>query len=219
MSHAEPLRDPCAFSPGLRSALKEARFLAGLFPSPGRVVDLGFGQGHFLDAAAERGLTAIGIDLDQALVLGAISRGYEAHCMDVREFDVAIAGMLDGFLAQHLIEHLTPTETGRLLSTLAQKVRPGGAGVLVTPNFRDWRVASEWFWHDASHLRPYTEGTIRGILDPREWSLVQAGLMPETIDRHTPGVWLHRLRFGRHYGRSGRWFLLRRAGEAPYGRL
>lgn len=181
-----------------------------MFGQGATVVDVGFGQGYFLEAAHEAGRTGIGVDRDPGLVQAARDRGLEAHCADVRNLPDLLVRRIDGFVAQHLIEHLTPSEARSLLADMARLVRKGGTAVLVTPNYRDWRVASEWFWNDPTHVRPYTAGTVRELLSDEDWRLVDEGLMPETVDRHTPGVWLRRVRHGRHYGRSGRWMRLQR---------
>lgn len=210
MSNADAMDDPCAFSSAPRTQRAQARFCAALFPRGSTVIDIGFGQGYFLEAARGAGCRAVGLDRDPQLVERARTRGLEAHHGDVTDVGRLLAEPVDAFLAQHLVEHLTPREAGRLLSDTADVVRPGGTGVLVTPNFRDWRVASDWFWHDPTHVRPYTSGTVQSLVEPLPWRLVDEGLMPETIDRHTPGVWLQRVRHGRQYGRSGRWFRLER---------
>jgi len=206
----DAMTNPCAFSSAPRSQRAEARFLVEKFAPDATIIDVGFGQGYFLDAAREAGRTGIGVDRDAGLVQAALNRGLAAHCADVRDLPALLPERADGFVAQHLVEHLTPSEARSLLADLARLVRPGGTGLLVTPNYRDWRVASEWFWHDPTHVRPYTAGTVRELLSADEWRLVDEGLMPETVDRHTPTVWLGRLRHGRHYGRSGRWMQLHR---------
>ena len=202
--------DPCAFSPGPRQARKLARFYAEMFPVGSTVIDLGFGQAHFLAAARARGLLPIGLDRDQALVERAHSAGFDARCGDIGELEALVPESLDGGVAAHLIEHLAPEEVRALLRSLAGKIAPGGHLVLATPNFADWRVARELFWLDPTHVRPYPRGAVRQLLDPCQWLLEDEGVEPQPITRHTPGLVVGRLRYGRDYGRPGVWFRLRR---------
>jgi SAM-dependent methyltransferase len=204
------LDDPCCFSPSPRQARALARFYAERFQPGQRVLDIGFGQGHFLDAARDRGIKAIGVDRDRALAAAARERGHEVFCGDVKELPDLLAEPFDGALATHLIEHLQPQEVKVFCADVAGLVHPGGVFLLATPNFRDLRVATEWFWLDPSHVRPYPEGALSQLIDDDQWKLDASGFEPTPLGRATPKVLLNRLRYGREYGRAGRWFQLRR---------
>lgn len=203
------MQDPCAFSPHPRQARRAAEFFARMFEKGDTIADIGFGQGHFLEAARARGLRPIGVDRDERLVADAKERGYDAIVADARQLREVI-GAVDGAVASHLIEHLPPDDVARFLSDLADVVRPKGALVLATPNLGDWRVASEWFWNDPTHVRPYPPGSIMQLLDPAEWRWDGDGQEPMVVTRHTPIEVLNRFRFGRGYGHPGLWYRLRR---------
>src|SRR5438874_4490328 len=83
-SYAGAMSDPCAFSPSERQARRSAAYYARMFPAGCTVLDIGFGQGFFLDAARRAGFRAIGVDRDPALVESALSRGLDATVGDVR---------------------------------------------------------------------------------------------------------------------------------------
>jgi 2-polyprenyl-3-methyl-5-hydroxy-6-metoxy-1,4-benzoquinol methylase len=202
--------DPCAFSPNERQGRFAARFFAHMFTVGETVLDIGFGQGYFLEACREAGVRSIGIDRDKQLVLQAQRRGLDAHAVDVRTLGGVVPARVDGVLASHLVEHLTPPDLSEVLSALAERVRPGGLLVLVTPNFADWQVTSEWFWLDPTHVRPYPPGAIRQLIRPEEWQWDTDGYEPMLPTMRTPLLWANRLRFGRDYGRPGRWYRLRR---------
>jgi len=204
------VRDPCAFSPNARHARRVARFYAAMYDPGSSVLDVGFGQGYFLEEATNMGLRAIGIDRDPTLVQAAQSRGLDAIQADAREIGCAISQKVDGVMAAHLIEHLPPDAVEHLLRDLAGVVRPGGIAVLVTPNPRDWRVISEWFWNDPTHIRPYTPGAVSQLVSPEEWIWDADGLVPVSVTRDTPRAFVGRLRHGREYGRPSRWYRLRR---------
>lgn len=205
------LDDPCCFSPRLRHARALAQFQAARFQPGQRILDIGFGQGYFLDAARERGFQAIGVDRDAALTAAARDSGHEVFCGHVRELSELASEPFDGAVAAHLIEHLEPEEVRTLCADVADMVRSGGIFLIATPNFRDFRVATEWFWLDPTHIRPYPEGALAQLIDNDEWMFDASGLEPTFLGRDTPRVLLNRLRYGRHYGRPGNWYQLRRA--------
>lgn len=179
--------------------------------TPGTVVvELGFGQGYFLEAARAVGIRAIGVDRDSDLVAEGLRGGFDVREGDVRDLQTLIPETVDGMFAAHVIEHLQPGDVGSLLSAAARAVRPGGLLLLATPNMQDWRVASEWFWLDPTHVRPYPSGAVKQLLDPSQWHWESDGYEPIVFTRETAVVLLQKLRFGLDYGRSGRWYRLRR---------
>lgn len=208
--HNQPVLDPCAYSPNSRQARHSARAFAQMFAPGSVLVDVGFGQGYFLEAAREAGHSALGIDRDERLVESANARGLHAVVASVDQLDAVLGNAVDGIMASHIIEHLTPDAVTQLFIDMANIVRPDGVVVLVTPNMGDWRVASEWFWTDPTHIRPYPSGAVRQIVDPDHWTWDADGLEPMVFTRRTPVEWLQRVRFGREYGRPGRWYRLRR---------
>lgn len=206
----EPLTDPCLYSPGEAQAKTIAEYYARKFRGCSRVLDVGFGQGYFLEAARRLGIDAIGLDRDDALVQRARARDLDARAGDVAQLADIVPERLDGAIAAHLIEHLAPDDVRRLLSSLGQAVSPGGLLVLVTPNMEDLRVATHWFWLDPTHVRPYPAGALKHLMDPAQWTWAGEGYDPAFLTRDTPKVLLNRMRYGRNYGRAGRWFALRR---------
>ena len=75
---------------------------------------------------------------------------------------------------------------------------------------RDWRVVSEWFWLDPTHIRPYPPGALKQLIDPASWAWDAEGYEPVNLALSRPRLLLQRLRFGNDYGRPGRWYRLRR---------
>jgi hypothetical protein len=86
--------------------------------------------------------------------------------------------------------------------------------IIATPNIADWRVLSQWFWMDPTHVRPYPPNAIRTMLKIDEWTWDTSGHEPIRFTRHTPGHWLNRVRYGREYGCPGMWYRLVRTARA-----
>lgn len=128
-SHLGPLL--AKLSPTSRSRLD-----AGLRHLPkhqggGRLLDIGCGNGTFLDFAVALGWQAEGIDLDEAAVQTARRRGLRVRrgrVEDLREN----RGLYDVLTLSHVIEHVH-APLG-LLERCFELLRPGGKLWLETPN-------------------------------------------------------------------------------------
>ena len=182
-----------------------------MYPKNARVLDVGFGRGAFLDAAATAGFEAVGVDRDRDLVEAAKKRGHRAILGEIGQIETLLADeIFDGVMMSHIIEHLRPPETANLLSSLAAHSRPGSRLIIVTPNMSDWRVVSELFWMDTTHVRPYPAAAVRELANSHEWAWQADGYEPAILTRQTPVNWLNRARFGKDYGRTSRWYRLTR---------
>lgn len=114
---ADAARDEEAF------AIETAR--AGLRPGCD-VLEIGFGEGRFLDWCRARGHRTFGLELIPALVERARARG---HHVDRSEAPPAAAGAFDGpfglIAAFDVFEHLTTEELRAWLDWMAPRLEPG----------------------------------------------------------------------------------------------
>ena len=128
------------YDDGYASEIEAAPFLSkrldeivSSFGAPGRLLDVGFGAGDFLDAARRAGWNVSGVELASAAVERARRRGidalrgtlFDAH-YDAASFDVVIAS--------ELVEHVLDVEP--LLAEIARVLRPGGFLWATTPHGR-----------------------------------------------------------------------------------
>ena len=99
--------------------------------APGRLLDVGCGDGRFLAQMVKQGWTGIGIEPDPAAVAVGLAAG-----LDVRLGDLASQGFaddhFDAITCKHVIEHVR--DPVGLLSECHRILRPGGRLVVVTPN-------------------------------------------------------------------------------------
>jgi 2-polyprenyl-3-methyl-5-hydroxy-6-metoxy-1,4-benzoquinol methylase len=100
-------------------------------PRPGmRLLDVGSGNGQFLDFARKCGWNVTGVDLDEKAVAAGCSRG-----LDVRTGTIEAIGadeQFDGITMGHVIEHVHDPHA--LLRAVYQRLSPGGWIWVDTPN-------------------------------------------------------------------------------------
>lgn len=197
------MQDPSMFMGPAENSDPLHRMLLTRMGKSGLHVDLGSGRGRFLQLSRSSGNDILGVDSDIGSVEDCRRRGIETVHAEVLSFLETSCPPASTISAVHLIEHLPPNVAMRLLCLCAEKLLPGGRLILVTPNFADWSVASNSFWLDPTHVRPYPAPLL-------EHMLTTAGLIPiesfavcgVKLGRKTRLLMpLRRIRYGRQFGR------------------
>ena len=100
------------------------------------VLEIGYGNGTFLRFCADNGWHVVGTELLPELVAAGTAAGFDARDAD----DVADLpdGGFDLVVAFDVFEHIDPEQSIEFLSTLRDKLRPGGSIVLRFPNADSW---------------------------------------------------------------------------------
>ncbi len=114
--------------------LKRLRLMGIDYLRPGRVLDIGCGNGELLGTLIRLGWEGFGIESDGKAAQFAREQHdvvvFEGHLtpetLDGREFDLVVLS--------HVIEH--SSDPGRLLSECRRVLRPGGQLTIVTPNVK-----------------------------------------------------------------------------------
>jgi 2-polyprenyl-3-methyl-5-hydroxy-6-metoxy-1,4-benzoquinol methylase len=108
--------------------------VAPLNLAPGaRMVEIGFGEGRFLDYAKRAGFEAVGIEIIPSLVERAKARGLNARIGRLTDL-IDQAGSFDMVTALDLIEHLATDEIRKFLFDSASLLKKGGFVFLRFPN-------------------------------------------------------------------------------------
>jgi SAM-dependent methyltransferase len=99
---------------------------------PGRLLEIGCGNGALLEQAAKVGWIAMGIDFDEAAVARANEReGVSAHLGELQQRTFADASF-DAIVMNNVIEHIwNPVDTMR---ECRRVLKPSGRMIIVTPN-------------------------------------------------------------------------------------
>jgi SAM-dependent methyltransferase len=182
----------------------DARKLAGILrvlPRPPRsFLDVGCGEGRFLELMERRGVARSachGIELDEDTVARLRERGYPVQRGRVEDAEVP-DGSLDLVTMFHVVEHVE--DPGAVVERIAGWLRPGGVLALETPNVAslDRRLFARGFWggyHFPRHWNLFTPATLRRLLEDRGLEVVdlrfQTGHAFWMLSCH------HALRYGR----------------------
>jgi SAM-dependent methyltransferase len=151
-----------------------------IFAGATDVLDLGCGRGEFLALLEEHGVTARGIDVNDAMVEVCRGRGLRADTADALGYLEALPdGSLGGLFSAQVVEHLEPSYLTRVLDTAFAKLRPGAPIVLETINPACWFAFFESYLRDLSHVRALHPETL-------QYLLVAAGFQQVEIQYRAP---------------------------------
>jgi SAM-dependent methyltransferase len=129
------------------------------------ILEIGCGRGEFLDLLRERGISARGLDLNEAMVRETRDRGLDAVVADALEYlDRLPDASLGGLFAAQVVEHLPPAYLARLIETAGHKIRPKGVIILETINPTCWVAFFESYIRDLTHVKPLHPDTLRFLV-------------------------------------------------------
>ena len=125
-----------------------------------RVADLGAGRGEMLDLLREAGATAIGVDLDAAMVERMREKGLDVEHADAVEWLAARDdASLDVIFSAQFVEHLPTAALPGLLAEARRSLAPGGRFIAETVNPYA-PAALRAFWVDPTHIHPLYPETL-----------------------------------------------------------
>lgn len=104
--------------------------------NPSSALEIGFGNGVFLEWARSKSIPVVGTEIIPELVEQANARGFETYLWDACSGDNAsfTDKSFDCIVAFDVVEHLSTQEIHRLFCVLSKMLAPGGAVILRFPN-------------------------------------------------------------------------------------
>jgi SAM-dependent methyltransferase len=127
------------------------------------VLDVGCGRGEFLGILRDAGVDAAGVDIDEAMIKRARTRGFDVHQADAIAYleGLAVASLGAVFAAQ-MIEHLPYQTLVRFLRAARTALTPGGLLIMETVNPHAPQ-ALKHFWIDPTHQHPLFPEVVVGF--------------------------------------------------------
>jgi SAM-dependent methyltransferase len=130
-----------------------------------RLLDVGFGAGSLMEAAARAGWTVSGVEVSQTAAEHVRQLGFDVFCGELKDAQYP-EGHFDVVTASEVLEHVP--EPRPLIAEMARILRPGGLLWATTPHGRGvssktlglkWSVLSP-----PEHLQLFSLGSIRALL-------------------------------------------------------
>ena len=132
-----------------------------------KILDIGFGPGHFLKALKDLSYTnSEGIDIDKPAVENAKKNGLNVKLIkDLKSYLAEDnSGKYDFIIMTHLIEHLPKDETIPILKLIYEnKLNNGGKLFIATPNAQSL-IGAYWAYEDWTHSTIFTSGSLYYVL-------------------------------------------------------
>jgi len=137
-----------------RRALYEG--LLGGLPCPdARILDLGCGQGEFVEVANQARHVAVGVDHSATAVRKGVNRGLDLRNSDILEYLRNEADEAwDVITSLHVVEHMPFDALVETVREVYRVVRPGGAVVIDTPKIANLYTLSQYYFVDPTHEVP-----------------------------------------------------------------
>jgi 2-polyprenyl-3-methyl-5-hydroxy-6-metoxy-1,4-benzoquinol methylase len=130
-------------------------FYAPHFQGCHAVLDVGCGQGEFLEVMRDAGIPARGIDQSGESIAYCQSKGLDVQQSDLFTYlSGAAARSLDGIFCSQVVEHLPGPGIPELIRLCAAVLQTGGLLAIETPNPECLAIFATHFYLDPTHVRP-----------------------------------------------------------------
>ena len=153
-------------------------FYLPFFEGHRRVLDIGCGEGQFIELLKDRRVNAVGIDLDAQMIQTCTPKGLPVEQADLFAYLPEHTAEFDGLFCSNVIEHLAMPDALRLLKLAYDALLPGGTLLLATENPESLIVQLCEFWRDATHVRLYHRSLLEFLLSFGGFGQIQSGENP-----------------------------------------
>lgn len=131
-------------------------------------IDIGCGNGEFVEILSKNDIRAIGLDLNKAMVDNVKKKGLEAVQGDalsyLRQQKSNSCMAITGF---HIVEHIPFLDLVKIFNECYRVLAPGGFVIFETPNPENTIVGSCNFYNDPSHLHPLPPAFLELVMKTR----------------------------------------------------
>lgn len=139
-------------------------------PTPGRWLDVGFGNAALLFTAQEFGYEPVGLDLRGANVKAACSVGVEAYCADIQQMAEpgSPIGQFSVISMADVLEHMPFPSVG--LNAARSMLAPGGTLLISMPAYDSplWKyldgAGANPYWGELEHYHNFSRERLYALL-------------------------------------------------------
>lgn len=156
-------------------------FYVPMFANCARVLDVGCGEGQFIELLQSEGVEGLGIDSDSKMVQVCLQKGLNVAHADLFEYLPEHEGQFDGIFNSNLIEHLPTSNAARFVQICHGALSVGGTLLIATPNPASLIVQLHEFWRDATHVRLYSRTLLEFLLHCSGFRDIESGEHPHTV--------------------------------------
>ncbi len=136
------------------------------FRGAGEVLDLGCGEGEFLEVMRTAGIRARGIDQSPVAVANCQAKGLAAEQADMFAYLSNLGDYsLDAIFSSQVVEHLASDQLPEMIRLCASKLRRGGLIAIETPNPQSLAIFATHFYIDPTHVRPVPSALLAFYLE------------------------------------------------------
>jgi len=153
-----------------------------------RVLDVGCGQGQFIELLKAEGVATVGIDVDARMVEVCGGKGLDVARADLFDYLPQQKEQFDGIFSSNLIEHFSAKDAIQFVRMAFGALVPGGIILISTPNPGSLIVHLNEFWRDATHIRLYSRSLLEFLCAWVGFEDVQSGENPRTTWTPSPGL-------------------------------
>lgn len=151
-------------------------------PPGGHVLELGAGWCDFINNI--EGGRRIAVDIWPGIT-DQVGPGVEALVQPATSIPMVADGSMDVVFASNFLEHLHHEEIAEVLAEATRVLRPGGALILVQPNFR---LCPGRYFDDYTHVSVWSDVGLAGFLEANGFDieLNKAKFLPFTVKSRLP---------------------------------
>ena len=139
------------------------------------VLELGGVAGLFTDCCIEAGAKSI-VSIDRYPLSPRVTK------YDIMDYYRETKKKFDIVYARHMLEHFTPMDVIHIMKETYKVLRKDGMFVIVVPNLNNIQVATNEFWREFEHVRPYSVTGIRQNLEKLKFEVVKVSQDHESWD-------------------------------------
>ena len=146
-----------------------------------KVLDIGCGNGVWMEMLNQIGVQTEGLDLDKEKVVQGRAKGLNIYEKRAEDFLDKKSSSYEGIFIGNIIECVPPKELLNLLIRCIKVMKPNGKMIILASNIAHSTVLED-FWLDVRHIRPYPKKLMIGILESLGLHVKESNLLKDSYE-------------------------------------